>query len=78
MSEADRMLFEGIGYELAEENDIEARYIWDNGKIKEQILINKLDGQVTKYNITKHTKTGFYCDEIKAVYLKLKELGWIE
>ena len=84
MSEADRMFFEGLGYEKIEENDLMVRYLYadretDSGQvIQEQIFFNKLTKEVAHYDCIKRKYLSFYADDMKAVYMKMQELGWIK
>ena len=85
MSEADK-LFDKLGYKKIEDKyniDFNKIYSFTNGdKIQEKIRFCKLDKyiHVENYNFSSGITFGKYLDiqELKAINLKCKELGWIE
>lgn len=85
MSEADK-LFEELGYKKIEDKyniDFNKRYNFINGdKIQEQIRFCKLDKyiHIENFNFNIGICSGKFLDmqELKAINLKCKELGWIE
>lgn len=84
MSEADK-LFEELGYKKIEDKhniDFNKLYKFNNGdKINEKIRFCKLDKYVhiENYNYDSGITFGKYLDmqELKAIYKKCEELGWI-
>lgn len=84
MSEADK-LFEELGYKKVENRhniDFNKIYNFTNGdKIKEQIRFCKLDKYVHLECYNYNDETAFArpldMEELKAIYLKCRELGWI-
>lgn len=84
MSEADK-LFEELGYKKIEDKhniDFNKLYKFNNGdKINEKIRFCKLDKYVhiENYNYDSGITFGKYLDmqELKAIYKKSEELGWI-
>lgn len=84
MSEADKM-FEELGYKKIEDRyniDFNKIYSLIGGhKYKEQIRFYKLDKcfYIECYNYNDETIFGRPLDmeELQAIYLKCKELGWI-
>lgn len=85
MSEADK-LFNDLGYKKIEDKyniDFNKRYSFTNGdKVQEQIRFCKLDKYVhiENFNFRDGFCFGKFLDtqELKAINLKCKELGWIE
>ena len=85
MSEADK-LFDKLGYKKIEDKyniDFNKRYSFTNGdKIQEQIRFCKIDKyiHIENFNFNSGISFGKFLDmqELKAINLKSKELGWIE
>ena len=85
MREANRS-FEELGYKKIEDKyniDFNKRYNFTNGdKIQEQIRFCKLDKyiHIESFNFNSGISFGKFLDmqELKAINLKCKELGWIE
>ena len=81
MSEADK-LFEKIGFNKNKENDVEVEYNYKayllGDELLHTILFSKVDKIIfSKYKLTNETM-GIGIEELKAINLKCKELGWIE
>lgn len=84
MSEADKMLDE-LGYKKIEDKyniDFNKRYNFTNGdKIQEQIRFCKLDKyiHIENFNFNSGISFGKFLDmqELQAINMKCKELGWI-